>query len=144
MYSKGLLPLLLVAATVVFGQPPNEIIDRRAPASEFGPAAIQFDTTHDVGVVAIAAPKGTIDSNAILTPACTVANFGSVAESYNVRMKVGSFYDSIVSVESHSPAPGSTSPFRPAGHGRAARSPSRARQCLPATAPRQTTAGLAR
>jgi hypothetical protein len=34
-----------------------------------------------------------IDSGASVTPACSVANVGSVAETYYVRMRIGPFYE---------------------------------------------------
>jgi hypothetical protein len=52
----------------------------------------------DVGVVRLVAPSGTIDSGSIVTPACSVYNYGTATESYNVRMKIGSFYDEIATL----------------------------------------------
>jgi M6 family metalloprotease-like protein len=60
-------------------------------------------TVKDVGVLAISAPIGTIDSGRIVTPACTLYNFGTTTESYSVRMKIGSFYDTIATVTNHPP-----------------------------------------
>lgn len=56
---------------------------------------------HDVGVTNIGAPTGTIDSTSLVTPACSVFNYGSQAESYQVRMRVGSFYDQTAPVSGH-------------------------------------------
>jgi hypothetical protein len=59
----------------------------------------------DVGCTRILAPAGTIDSTLSVAPACSVYNFGSTTETYNVRMKVGSgYYNSTVQVPSHAPA----------------------------------------
>ncbi|MBM3322004.1 hypothetical protein FJY69_00755, partial [candidate division WOR-3 bacterium] len=55
----------------------------------------------DVGCVVLVAPAGTVDSGAAVTPACTVANFGNGAETYTVRMRIGSGYDRTATVTSH-------------------------------------------
>jgi hypothetical protein len=57
----------------------------------------------DVGVSKIEAPSGTLDSGASVTPACSVFNYGSQAETYQVRMKIGSTYDESTLVTSHAP-----------------------------------------
>ena len=57
----------------------------------------------DVGVVAIKSPTGIIDSGQVITPTCSVYNYGTTTESYNVRMKIGSFYDTTALVFSHTP-----------------------------------------
>jgi hypothetical protein len=52
---------------------------------------------HDVGCSVIVAPAGSIDSGAVVTPACSLYNYGTVAESgYTVRMKIGSISRSAV------------------------------------------------
>ncbi len=61
------------------------------------------EMVHDVGATQILAPTGTIDSNATITPACSVYNYGNQAESYRVRLKVGSFYNDTSYVTSHAP-----------------------------------------
>ncbi len=58
---------------------------------------------HDVGVVMITSPPTAIDSGTAVTPACTVYNFGNQTENYNVRMKIGDFYNEVVPVLSHAP-----------------------------------------
>jgi hypothetical protein len=55
----------------------------------------------DVGCRALLTPSGTVDSNAVLTPACTVYNYGSGAASYNVRMRIGSTYNNTAAVSNH-------------------------------------------
>ena len=57
--------------------------------------------THDVGCALITAPTGTVDSGTSVTPACSVANYGSAAETYTVRMKIGAGYNQTASVVSH-------------------------------------------
>jgi hypothetical protein len=58
---------------------------------------------HDVGATAIAAPAGTLDSGAVITPACSLCNYGTASESYTARMKIGAAYNNTVSVTGHSP-----------------------------------------
>jgi N-acetylneuraminic acid mutarotase len=47
----------------------------------------------DVGVVAIVAPAGTIDTLQPVAPACSVANFGPAPVSFRVRCRIGAFYN---------------------------------------------------
>jgi hypothetical protein len=42
-----------------------------------------------------------VDSGSVVVPACTVYNYGTFTETYNVRMRVGSGYDTVVTVTSH-------------------------------------------
>jgi hypothetical protein len=56
----------------------------------------------DVGCSKIIVPTGTIDSGTVVTPACSVYNFGTTTESYDVRMKIGN-YNRTASVTSHLP-----------------------------------------
>jgi immune inhibitor A len=60
-------------------------------------------STHDVGCARITAPTGTVDSGTTLTPACSVYNYGNVAENYAVRMRIGAAYSQTASVSAHSP-----------------------------------------
>jgi M6 family metalloprotease-like protein len=66
--------------------------------------SIEFrpNVRHDVGATRILVPTGTLDSGAVVTPACSVYNYGSVAETYNVRMRVGS-YNLTAPVSGHAP-----------------------------------------
>lgn len=57
----------------------------------------------DVGCTKIVAPTGIVDSNTLVTPACSVYNYGTTTESYNVRMRIGGFYSNTASVTSHAP-----------------------------------------
>ncbi|MEO0078692.1 MAG: M6 family metalloprotease domain-containing protein, partial [candidate division WOR-3 bacterium] len=57
----------------------------------------------DVGCATLVSPVGAIDSGTVITPACTVVNHGTSAESYTVRMRIGTGYDRTASVSSHAP-----------------------------------------
>jgi hypothetical protein len=54
-----------------------------------------------VGVTRIVAPTGFVDSGAVVTPSCTVRNYGTASEDYSVRMRIGSGFDTTVSVTGH-------------------------------------------
>ncbi len=56
---------------------------------------------HDVGCSHLLAPTGGVDSNSAVTPACSLYNYGSGAENYSVRMRIGAFYNQTASVTSH-------------------------------------------
>lgn len=58
---------------------------------------------HDVGVSRLMAPTGGIDSGTVVTPACSLHNYRSNAETYPVRMKIGTNYDTTVTVTNHQP-----------------------------------------
>jgi hypothetical protein len=58
---------------------------------------------NDVGCVAPLAPAGTIDSGIVVTPACTVANYGTLTASYQVRMRIGAAYNQTASVSGQAP-----------------------------------------
>jgi hypothetical protein len=58
---------------------------------------------NNVGVVVPVVPTGTIDSGTAITPSANVFNFGMATVSYAVRMKIGTFYDQVVSVTNHLP-----------------------------------------
>jgi hypothetical protein len=61
--------------------------------------------THDVGCTHIVAPAGVIDSGTIVTtPACSVYNFGTTAETYTVRMRIGTGYNQTAQVAAHPPS----------------------------------------
>ncbi len=57
----------------------------------------------DVGCTRLLAPTGTMDSGASVTPACSVYNYGSTTETYNVRMRIGSLYNQTAQVSGHAP-----------------------------------------
>ncbi|MEO0085044.1 MAG: hypothetical protein ABIK37_00245 [candidate division WOR-3 bacterium] len=58
---------------------------------------------HDVGVKRIVAPSGSVDSGTVVVPACTVYNYRSYTETYPVRMRIGTAYDTTVMVTAHAP-----------------------------------------
>jgi hypothetical protein len=58
---------------------------------------------HDVGVTRLVGPSGSYDSGAVFTPACSLRNYGTNAETYPVRMRVGEDYDTTVTVTNHQP-----------------------------------------
>lgn len=53
---------------------------------------------YDVGVHALLAPVGQIDSGTVVAPVCTVENFGTQTATYQVRMKVGTSYNEVMQV----------------------------------------------
>lgn len=55
-------------------------------------------TQYDVGVIKILQPSGTITQNTVITPACSVYNYGNTTVSFSVRMKIGGFYNQTASV----------------------------------------------
>jgi uncharacterized delta-60 repeat protein len=61
--------------------------------------------TRDVGVTKIDLPvmPAMIDSGTVITPACSVYNYGNTVETYPVRMKIGNFYNQDTTVFNHSP-----------------------------------------
>ncbi|MEO0108855.1 MAG: YncE family protein, partial [candidate division WOR-3 bacterium] len=58
---------------------------------------------HDVGCLALVAPGAMLDSGQVVVPACSVRNFGSNVESYQVRLSIGSDYCESVLVTLHEP-----------------------------------------
>ncbi len=58
---------------------------------------------HDVGVARLMAPTGSLDSGTVATPACSLRNYRSYAETYPVRMRIGADYDTTVTVTNHQP-----------------------------------------
>jgi len=56
----------------------------------------------DVATTRIMAPSGFVDSGTVVTPFCSVANYGSQTASYTVRMRIGAAYNQAVTVTSHS------------------------------------------
>jgi hypothetical protein len=57
----------------------------------------------DVAVTRIVAPAALADSGGWVMPACSVYNRGSLAESYPVVMRIGSFYSETTQVADHAP-----------------------------------------
>jgi len=71
----------------------------RAVIEQYLPDKIE----HDVGVSRLIAPTGSVDSGTVVTPACSLRNYRSFAETYPVRMKIGTDYDRTVTVTNHQP-----------------------------------------
>jgi hypothetical protein len=57
----------------------------------------------DVGVTAIVAPTGTVDSGATITPQARVKNFGNGAATFPVTFRIGSFYNNSQTVTNLAP-----------------------------------------
>jgi hypothetical protein len=71
----------------------------RAVIEQYLPDKIE----HDVGVSRLLAPTGSVDSGTVVTPACSLRNYRSNAETYPVRMRIGTGYDTTVTVTNHQP-----------------------------------------
>ena len=56
---------------------------------------------HDVGCRVLIRPQGTVDSGAVIVPACSLYNYDTTTESYSVRMHIGSGYDQLAAVNNH-------------------------------------------
>jgi thiol-disulfide isomerase/thioredoxin len=76
--------------------------DVRTAVEQYLPDPIE----HDVAVVSIVRPVTTMDSGESVAPACSVRNLRQFAETYPVRMRIGTQYDTTVVVADH--APGTT------------------------------------
>ncbi|MEO0078908.1 MAG: C25 family cysteine peptidase, partial [candidate division WOR-3 bacterium] len=55
----------------------------------------------DVGAAVIVAPRGGVIAASLVVPACTVHNYGTHAEDYQVRMTIGTSYRESVAVVGH-------------------------------------------
>lgn len=64
-------------------------------------ALVRAPAAADVGVTRILAPLGAIDSGTVVTPACSVYNYGIGSSSYRVRMRIGGFYNDTARVTGH-------------------------------------------
>jgi len=71
----------------------------RAVIEQYLPDKIE----HDVGVISLIAPTGSVHSGTVVTPACSLHNYRSVAETYPVRMRIGAGYDTTLTVTNHQP-----------------------------------------
>ncbi len=60
-------------------------------------------TACDVGASRIVAPSGTIDSGSVATPQAMVRNFGNIAASFPVVMRIGSFHTDTMTVSNLGP-----------------------------------------
>jgi uncharacterized delta-60 repeat protein len=59
--------------------------------------------SRDVGAVTIASPSYVVKPDTVVTPACSLYNYGDTTETYLVRMKIGSFYEDTIRVIGHLP-----------------------------------------
>jgi len=71
----------------------------RAVIEQYLPDKIE----HDVGVTRLLAPTGSVDSGTAIVPACSLRNYRSFVETYPVRMRIGTGYDTTVTVTNHQP-----------------------------------------
>lgn len=58
---------------------------------------------HDVGVTRLVVPAGALDSGTTVTPSCSVFNYRSNTETYEVRLRIGTAYNQAVQVTGHAP-----------------------------------------
>ncbi len=73
-------------------------VTKRNYRPHLGTVNVTAGPTYDVGCATILVPSGTIDSGTVVTPACTVANYGTGTASYTVRMKIGAAYNQTATV----------------------------------------------
>jgi hypothetical protein len=62
-----------------------------------------FVQSLDVGVTKIIAPTGTISLGTVITPACSVYNYGNTPVIYSARMTIGGFYNEDTLVVNQTP-----------------------------------------
>jgi hypothetical protein len=60
-----------------------------------------WQTGKDVACIRLVAPVGTVGEDSVVTPACSLFNYGSDAATYTVRMRIGVAYDSQITVVNH-------------------------------------------
>jgi hypothetical protein len=58
-----------------------------------------FVRVFDVATTALVAPADTVDSTNVITPACSVFNYGNTAVSYKVRLHIGGYSDSATVID---------------------------------------------
>ncbi len=58
---------------------------------------------NDVGATVFLSPPAVVDSGATVTPACSVYNYGSSTETYQVRCRIGGSYNTQQWVNAHAP-----------------------------------------
>ncbi|MEO0115474.1 MAG: T9SS type A sorting domain-containing protein [candidate division WOR-3 bacterium] len=66
---------------------------------------------YDVGCTQIIAPTDTVDSGQVVTPQGVVYNFGDFISTFNVRMRIGSFYNNAQQVTNLPPGGSQTRTF---------------------------------
>ncbi len=55
----------------------------------------------DVGCSKIVVPSGQVGQGLLITPVCSLYNYGTTTESYRARLKIGTFYNDTVSIANH-------------------------------------------
>lgn len=83
----------------------QNVVTARQPFAVVATGAFSTER-HDVGVSRLLAPAGRIDTGAVVTPACSVYNYGTETESYAVTMRIGADYDTTVDVTAHAAGTG--------------------------------------
>ena len=83
----------------------TELANDTAPGNDKATGTVAV-RVHDVASTRITAPPDTVDSTQTVTPACSVYNYGTVAESYTVRLRIGAAYNNTASVSSQASGTG--------------------------------------
>lgn len=81
----------------------QNVVTARQPFAVVVTGVVSAVVGSDVAVRKIVAPVGRVDSGTAVVPACTTWNYGTTPESYEVRMTIGSFYDTTAQVSDHAP-----------------------------------------
>ena len=76
----------------------QNVVTRPQPYAVVITGAVMLGDLHDVGVTAILAPKDTVDTGSVVTPAAIVRNFGTFPETFPVWMSIGEDYSDSVEV----------------------------------------------
>jgi hypothetical protein len=78
----------------------TELASDTAPFNDKGSGSVTV-RVHDVACLSLTVPPDTVDSGTTVAPACSVYNYGTVPETYLVRMRIGSFYSDSATVTNH-------------------------------------------
>lgn len=71
----------------------------RANDTAYTSVTVVVPEIHDVGVAAIIAPVGALDSGAVVTPRALIRNYGTRDESFPVNFSIGTGYEQTVDLE---------------------------------------------
>ncbi|MFO7651061.1 MAG: S8 family serine peptidase, partial [bacterium] len=80
----------------------QNVVTQRQPFAVVATGAFSTER-HDVGVSRIIAPVGRIDSGTVVTPACSVYNYGTEVETYQVSIWVQGYTGGTADVTDHAP-----------------------------------------
>ncbi len=80
----------------------QNVVTARQPFAVVATGAFSTER-HDVGVSRIIAPVGRIDSGTVVTPACSVYNYGTEVETYSVKIDVEGYVGGTANVVDHAP-----------------------------------------